>query len=146
MKELNSSFKFLQKLWYLNLKILNEIETNHKGKSQNDLERITTKFVNSVQNNIENFSFNKIIANFHEVYSSINKIINSQISRETWIENYTKILITMSPVIPHFSSECLNNLNMTNPENTFYWPKINKKILITDMVNFVVQIVKKLGD
>ncbi len=137
---MSSSFKFLQKLWYLNLKILNEIETNHKGKSQNDLERITTKFVNSVQNNIENFSFNKIIANFHEVYSSINKIINSQISRETWIENYTKILITMSPVIPHFSSECLNNLNMTNPENTFYWPKINKNILIADKVNFVIQI------
>ena len=123
-----------------NLKILDEIKTNHKGKSQNDLERITTEFVNSVQNNIENFSFNKIIANFHEVYSSINKIINSEISPETWIENYTKILITMSPVIPHFSCECLKNLNMTNPKNTFYWPKINKKILITDKINFVIQI------
>ncbi len=137
---MSSSFKFLQKLWYLNLKILNEIENNHKGKSQNDLERITTEFVNSVQNNIENFSFNKIIANFHEVYSSINKIINSQINRETWVENYTKILIAMSPVIPHFSSECLKNLNIANPKNTFYWPKINKKILITDKINFVIQI------
>ena len=46
----------------------------------------------------------------------------------------------MSPVIPHFSSECLNNLNITNLKNTFYWPKINKSILIADKINFVIQI------
>ena len=46
----------------------------------------------------------------------------------------------MSPVIPHFSNECIEKLNIKNSKDKFRWPKIDKKILITDMVNFVVQI------
>ena len=43
-------------------------------------------------------------------------------------------------------NECLKNLNIANPKNTFYWPKINKKILITDKINFVIQINGKTRD
>ena len=46
----------------------------------------------------------------------------------------------MSPVVPHFSSECIEKLEVKNSKDNFEWPKINKEILITDMVNFVIQI------
>jgi len=137
---MKSSFKFLQKLWVLNKKILEEIKLDHPYNPKSNLEVITTQFINNVENNIENFSYNKIIANFHEVYAVINKIIYNKIDKKSWIENYTKILITMSPVIPHFSSECIEKLGVENSKEKFEWPKINKKILITDMVNFVIQI------
>ena len=42
----------------------------------------------------------------------------------------------MNPFIPHFSNECLNNIN----ENQINWPKISKKDLIEEDINFVVQI------
>jgi len=137
---MNSSFKFLQKLWVLNQKILDEIKANHPKNLENDLEKITAEFVNSVQTNIENFSYNKIIANFHEVYSSVNKIVNKKIDSENWIKNFTKILIAMSPVIPHFSNECLENLKLSNSNNSFSWPQINKDILIADKIKFIIQI------
>ena len=80
----------------MNKKILDEIEANHPKNNKNNLEMITSQFIKNVQNNIENFSYNKIIANFHEVYSAINKILNNKIDKRSWIDNYTKILITMS--------------------------------------------------
>ena len=46
----------------------------------------------------------------------------------------------MSPVIPHFSSECLEMLEGNNASRQIFWPKINKNILIADKVNFIVQI------
>ena len=72
---INSSYKFIQKLWILNKKIIEEIEANHPSNPNNDLEKITNKFIKEITHNIENFSYNKIIANFHETYSALNKII-----------------------------------------------------------------------
>jgi len=137
---MNSSFKFLQKLWVLNQKILVEIKENHPNNSQNSLEKITSQFVENVKKNIENFSYNKIIANFHEVYSGINKLINNKIDKKCWIKNYMNVLIAMNPVIPHFSNECIEKLGFNISENKILWPKINKDILVEEMVNFVVQI------
>ena len=137
---MNSSFKFIQKLWILNHKILNEIDLKHNEKSENDLEKIASQFVESVRINIENFSYNKIIANFYETYAALNQIINKKINSESWVKNYKNILIAMSPVIPHFSSECLEMLMGKSENRQVLWPKINKNILVTNKVNFIVQI------
>ena len=123
---MNSSFKFIQKLWILNQKILKEIKADHPKNTKNDLEIISSKFIENVEKNIENFSYNKIIANFHEVHSAISKIMDDKIDKQTWIKNYTDILIAMSPVIPHFSSECLQNLKTEKLRKQILWPKVNR--------------------
>ena len=134
---MKSSFKFIQKIWILNQKITNEIKLDHPKNSNKELEKITNQLILNVTNNIENFSYNKIIANFHETYTLLNKIIKNKIDKKTLIENYTKILIVMSPIIPHFSNECLELLN----ENKNYlWPEINKEILIEQKNKFVIQV------
>ncbi len=137
---IKSSFKFIQKLWVLNQKILEEIKADHPEKNVNELKKLKSKFINNVQNNIENFSYNKIVANFHETYSALNKIISTKIDKKSWIENYRDILITMIPVIPHFSFECLENLKIEEIEKNLYWPKINKNVLVENEINFVIQI------
>tara|TARA_B100001057_G_scaffold145352_1_gene145308 strand:+ start:927 stop:3461 length:2535 start_codon:yes stop_codon:yes gene_type:complete len=134
---MKSSFKFIQKLWVLNQKILEQIKQNHPKNVSNDLEKLTNKFVKNVRDNIENFSYNKIVANFHELYTSLNKIMNSKFKKQSWIENYKNILISMSPVIPHFSNECLEKLNL---KEKIKWPTINENILIEKKINFVVQV------
>ena len=134
---MKSSFKFIQKLWVLNQKILEQIKQNHPKNVSNDLEKLTNKFVKNVKDNIENFSYNKIVANFHELYTSLNKIMNSKFKKQSWIENYKNILISMSPVIPHFSNECLEKLNL---KEKIKWPTINENILIEKKINFVVQV------
>ena len=133
---IKSSYKFIQKLWVLNQKIIEEIEVNHPSNSNNDLEKITNKFLKEVTQNIENFAYNKIIANFHEIYSSLNKVILNKIEKKKLVENYKKILIAISPVIPHFSNECMT---MLNTNGKILWPKINEKFLLEENIKFIIQ-------
>ena len=133
---INSSYKFIQKLWVLNQKIIEEIKANHPSNPNNDLEKITNKFIKEITHNIESFSYNKIIANFHETYSALNKIVSNKIERDKLIENYKKILIAINPVIPHFSNECLE---MINVEEKISWPKVDEKFLLEDNVKFIIQ-------
>jgi leucyl-tRNA synthetase len=133
---INSSYKFIQKLWVLNQKIIQEIKANHPPKQNNDLEKITNKFIKEITHNIENFSYNKIIANFHETYTALNKIILNKIEKEKLIENYKKILIAISPVIPHFSNECMDMINI---KEDLQWPKVEEKFLLENNVKFIVQ-------
>ena len=134
---IKSSYKFLQKLWLLHQKIINQIDANHSSSSKNDLDKITNKFIKEVTHNIENFSYNKIIANFHEIYSALNKIISNKIEKTKLIENYKKILIVISPVIPHFSSECIQILKI---KDELLWPKVNEEFLLEDNIKFIIQL------
>ena len=134
---IKSSYKFIQKLWVLNQKIIKEIKANHPSNSNNDLEKITNKFLKEVTQNTDNFAYNKIIANFHEIYSSLNKVILNKIEKEKLVENYKKILITISPVIPHFSNECMKMLNI---DEKMLWPKVNEKFLLEEDIKFIIQI------
>ena len=134
---MKSAYKFIQKFWTLNQKILEQIRADHPENKKNILELITTKFVKNVEKNIEDFNYNKIIANFHETYAALHKEIDSKYSKENLIKNYTKILITMSPIIPHLASECLE---MIGEKNDLLWPKINENLLVDENINFVIQI------
>ena len=131
-----ASFKFVQKLWTLNSKILNKIKNNDQGGEGNDLTKFTNQLINKITQNLEKFHYNVIVANFYEMYNFLIKEIDKPIKKEILIENYKKILILMNPFIPHFSNECLNTIN----ENQINWPKISKEDLIEEDINFVVQI------
>ena len=132
-----SSHKFIQKLWTLHLKITNEIEKNHLKDSSINLVKFTNQFIKKMTNGLTNFSYNIIIANLHEMCSYLNKEIENKYKRETILENYKKILISMMPIIPHFSNECLNLINLNKNLN---WPDYDESLLVEDFVNIVVQI------
>ena len=132
-----SSFKFIQKLWILNQKILDEIQKKHLNDVDSEFEKETNIFIKNVTDNLSKFTYNKIIANFYEIYSSLSKLIRKKYSSKTIVQNYRKILICMMPVIPHFSNECLELLE---DEQEIKWPKIDEKFLIEENINFVVQI------
>jgi leucyl-tRNA synthetase len=63
-----SSFKFIQKLWKLNEKIINEINKNHNKDKDEEITKYTNKYLKKVYDNLESFSYNKIIANLYEMY------------------------------------------------------------------------------
>jgi len=140
---MRSSYKFIQKLWILNYKILEEIKANHSSNSDNSIEKVTNKFIKNVTDNINNFAYNKIIANFHEIHSALNKIILNKIDKKRLIENYVKILITISPVVPHFAEECLNLLDIKRKN---LWPEVNESLLVNENIKFIIQINGKTRD
>ena len=52
------------------------------------------------------------------------------------VENYKKILVSINPIIPHFSNECLE---MINVKEKIMWPEIDEKFLLEDHIKFIVQ-------
>ena len=105
-----SSYKFIQKLWSLHLKILSEIEKKHKNDSGDNLLKFTHKFIKKITGNLNSFSYNVIIANLHEMHTFLSQEILNEYTKETLKDNYKKILISILPIIPHFSNECLSLL------------------------------------
>jgi len=131
-----ASYKFIQKLWTLNSKVLEKIKnTNETGEAEN-LTKFTNQLIYKITQNLEKFHYNVIVANFYEMYNFLIKEIEKPIKKEILINNYKKILILMSPFIPHFASECLTNLN----EKEISWPTVSKEELIEEKINFVIQI------
>lgn len=131
-----SSFKFIQKLWNLNEKILNQINQDHQKDHDEEIKKYTNKYLKKIHDNLESFGYNKIVANLYEMYSFLNKQIEKKYTKQTLIVNYRKILITMTLVVPHFANECLAIMNTKN----ITWPEYDVSILKDDIINVVIQI------
>ena len=133
-----ASFKFIQKLWSLNNRIKEEIDKNHKKDISTELTKYTNKFIKKISDNLENFHYNIIVANLHEMHSFINKEISKGYQKKTILENYEKILITMMPILPHLSNECFASLKENNER--IVWPKFDEKLIKEDTSTIVIQI------
>jgi leucyl-tRNA synthetase len=131
-----ASYKFLQKLWTLHSKILNKIKDNKSDHDNEKLTKFTNKLVYKITQNLEKFHYNVIIANLHEMYNFLIKEVENPTKSSVLIENYTKILILMNPLIPHFTNECLANINQIDVK----WPTIVAREIEDENINFVIQI------
>ena len=131
-------YKFIQKLWTLHEKIKVKLNGNEQSQQNSDVvAKFTNQLISKIDTNLEKFHNNVIVANFYETYNFLIKEVEKPINKKNLSENYTKILKLMSPVLPHFTSECLEELKC---DNKFDWPKIDKKISIVENYNIVVQI------
>ena len=134
---ISASFKFIQKLWNMNIKIINEIKKDHKKDSSEDLNKFTNMFIKKMEKNLNNFSYNIIVANLHELHRFLVKEIEKPYSQKTIQKNYSKILITMMPIIPHFSNECIE---MINKDNNCRWPEYDENQIKVSSNIIVIQI------
>jgi len=131
-------YKFIQKLWTLHNKIKIKLEEKEKSKQNSDeISKFTNQLIDKINNNLERFNYNVIIANIYETYNFLNQKINTSINSDLLFENYKKILSILSPVIPHFASECLEDLKI---DHKVKWPTVEKQFLINENINIVIQI------
>ena len=131
-----SSFKFIQKLWNLNLKFTKQIEQNYSDDDDQELDKYTNIFLKKITDNLDNFNYNKMVANLYEMYSFLFKQIDKKYTKKTLLNNFEKILIAINPIVPHFSNECMNLLNLEKMN----WPKYDESQLIENKVRIVIQI------
>ena len=131
-------YKFIQKLWTLHEKIKKKIEDDEKEKKvSEDLNKFTNQLINKINKNLEKFNYNVIIAKIYEMYNFFNQIIIHKIDKKTLVENYIKILSVISPVIPHYASECFEDLGFNSFQK---WPLVDNSILEEDIIEYVIQI------
>ena len=108
----------------------------HKEDLDDEITKYTNKYLKKVHDNLENFSYNKIIANLYEMYSFLNKQIEKTYTKTTLLENYQKILIAMTPIVPHFANECLSIIEAKD----FKWPEYDISMLREESINIVIQV------
>ena len=133
---MNSSFKYIQKFWLQNEKIC-LILKNNKVSSNKEIDIFVNQAITKINFALEKFRYNVIIAIFHEIYSFLNKILETNTNYSNLKENYKKILIVMLPVVPHLANECLEKIN---ENNDIKWPNVNNKFIQNDKSNIVIQI------
>jgi len=134
---MNASYKFIQKLWSLHKKIIGKIKSKEEVSKDSALEEFTNKLIDKITKNLEKFHYNVIVANLYEMYNFLNKEIEKPVNHNILKENYSKILNLMAPAIPHFVSECLEELNDNKQQK---WPIAENKFLKEEFCNIVIQI------
>ena len=132
-----SSYKFIQKLWTMH-KVIKRKNSEEKNEIfDNDIEEFTNQMIFKITNSLEKFNYNVIIANMYEAYNYLYNKIRKNNNLINLIENYKKILICFSPIIPHFTSECLNDIGISEKPK---WPEYNSMMLKKENINFIIQI------
>ena len=135
LEGVSAAFKFIQKLWKLNNEILNKKDATSKPKSIT-LQKAVNKTVYNVTKNLDNFQYNVVIANMHEIYNLFyDHVINNKTSNKTLKNEWEKITMLLMPLIPHLAHECCKKIN-----KKFYWPKYNSKLLKEDNCTIVIQV------
>ena len=131
-----SSYKFIQKFWTLSERII-KITKFNSAPINEELEIFTNQIINKINQALAKFRYNIIIATFHEIYSFYKKVIENEINHQNLKVNFEKIIIVLTPVIPHIANECLHRLGF---KEKIQWPKINKKYLIEETNEMVIQV------
>ena len=133
---ISASFKFLQKLWSLNEKIIN----NQKKflKFDEELEKFTNQIIKKLGDDLERFGFNVTIASIHKIHSFFNQHTNKEDWGNNFHKNYINILKVINPIVPHFSNECLEKLKISTEATE--WPVVDQKYLEQEIFNIVTQI------
>ena len=135
---MKSSYKFIQKFWVLNEQILKLCKNNSENYNE-ELDIFTNQALNKINQALEKFRYNVIIATFHEIYSYFKKLVENKNDFTNLKSNFEKMILIMMPVIPHLANECLEKLNNNNYENN-KWPNVEKKYLLKETNDIVIQV------
>ena len=131
-----SSFKYVQKFWIMNEKII-DILNKEKEIKNNEIDIFVNQSIKKINFALENFRYNVIIAVFHEIYSFLSKLVEIDKNYSNLRENYKKILIVMMPVLPHIINECIEKIS---EEKEVKWPTIDEKFIDNSKSNMVIQV------
>jgi len=130
-----SANKFLQKLWNLNLLIVNRKETKNNKELISKFNLEITSLIGKIDTSIKEFKFNVSIALFYETYKTINNFQKEEIDNKSLVNNLTNVMKLMIPFVPHLANECLELLNCKNKNE---WPEIKENLI--NEIKFAIQI------
>ncbi|OQB12625.1 MAG: Leucine--tRNA ligase [Candidatus Omnitrophica bacterium ADurb.Bin205] len=122
---LEGAHRFLNRVW--------RIQDNLREKAGDELLRFMHKTIKRVGDDFNEFKFNTAIASLMEFTNAIYQFGADK-------ETFAKLIIMLSPIIPHFSEELWSLLG--NKESIFKasWPKYDPGMLIEDTVEIVLQV------
>ena len=134
---MSSSYKYIQKFWTMSSEIINLIQGDKTHDEEKSIDVFTNQSLNKINTALEKFRYNVIVAVLHEVFNFYSKILEKNKNYKNLKENFQKILIVISPILPHIAHECLTKVD----KNIQYvWPTVKKEFLETNKIELVIQI------
>ena len=137
----NSSNKFLQKLWNLCSSLIVRKAKGSNKELEENLNLKISELTRKIDRSINEFKFNVSIALFYETYKIFNRYSNEDVSNKILKINFIKIIKLMIPFVPHLSNECLELLKC---KDKYIWPIIDKTEKTE--INFAIQVNGKTRD
>ena len=122
---IEGAFKFLNRVW--------RIRENLKEKADPRLTRFLHKTIKKVSADIEEFKFNTAIAGLMEL---VNAIYQSGADKEV----FSKLIILLSPIAPHFCEELWQGLGNQETILKADWPEYDESLLIEENITIAVQV------
>lgn len=113
-------FVFLQKAWE---------QRDTKGGASREVAKLAKK----VQNDLLSFKFNTVISSLMQFYNSVQGKVFST-------EDIEKIILIVSPILPHIAEELWSQTGHEFSVHSQHWPEIESNLLIDDSVSIPVQI------
>ncbi len=126
---LEGAYKFLNRVW--------RIQDNFKEKADPELLRVLHKTIKKVSEDFQGFKFNTAIASLMEL---TNAIYQSGADKEV----FSKLVILLSPIVPHFAEELWQILGNRESVLKAGWPEADPKMLVEENVTIVIQVNGKL--
>lgn len=122
---LEGAFKFLNRVW--------RIQENLKDNVDPMVLKSLHKTIKKVSTDFSEFKFNTAIASFMELTNVIYQFGANK-------DVFSKLIIMLSPIVPHFAEELWQILG--NQESIFKagWPQYNTGFLVEEKVEMVIQI------
>ena len=100
------------------------------------LKKAVNKTIYNVTKNLDNFQYNVVVANMHEIYNLFqDHLINNKSSSKIMKNEWEKITMLLMPFAPHLAHECYEKIN-----KKFYWPKYDPKLLEEENCTIVIQV------
>ncbi len=131
---LEGAFKFLSRVW----RILDKLKTEDRRlKTEGaDLTKVIKKMHKTIKEVTEDFSTFK----FNTAIASLMELTNAIYQSGADIEVFSKLLIMLSPIVPHFSEELWEILGNKESILKAHWPEYDPKLLVEENVELVIQV------
>jgi len=147
---IEGAFKFLNRIWRIqdNFPANNSGEQaesrpltgeawREKDKAGLSLIKVMHKTIKKVTEDIAAFKFNTAIASLMEL---VNAIYQSGADKEV----FSKLIILLSPIAPHFCEELWKRLGNKESICKTGWPKYDPSMLVEETITIVIQVNGKL--
>ena len=130
---ISGSYKFINKIWNLLVEIMSINESILSTKENILIKEKMNETIINVTKNIDDFHYNKSIADLYTITNLIQKLLNKKtVSKDCLINSLKIVALLLQPFTPHLSEEMWKKMKGSGLAINQKWPKIigklNKKI------------------
>jgi leucyl-tRNA synthetase len=131
-----ATYKHLNRVWMLCDRVA-AMEIGQPSDADTDLVRAMHRAIDAVTKAVENFAFNKAIA---ELYAFTNTLSKSKASGTAQVTAMKTLAQLMAPMVPHLAEDIWARLGGDGLVAQAAWPKADPAMLVADTVTLPIQI------